>query len=276
MKRSLFSVSLIIVAANSFAQIKMPPPAPLQTIRQEFGPGTIELVYSRPTIKDRRVFGDLVPFDKLWRTGANAATTLSFSMPVEIGGKTVDSGSYALYTEPHEDFWEIMLNRSVKNWGTEGYKESADIVHLRVPVKFTKPKLETFTMQIVNISPEVCTLELAWENTMVSFPIRSKAREQLRHDIEAGLASDNKPYWEAAQFYFEYDRNDPKALENVKSAVAANPKAYHMWLYRAKIELEMGDKAAARASSEQSLKLAREAKDNEYVEMNEALQRKLK
>lgn len=277
MKRIFFIGGMILaVAAASHAQVKMPPPAPSQVITQEFALGTIELSYSRPTLKAKNIFGDLVPYNKLWRTGANGATIITFSDAVEIGGKKIDAGAYALYSIPREDSWEIILNKGIKNWGTAGYKESEDLVHFSVLTKNIRSVVETLTMQFANITAETCELQITWGYTTVAIPIKAKIKERLRNDIERAMATDTKPYWSAAQFYYEYELNYTKALENIKAAVAANPKACYMWLYKAKIEKDMGDKTAAMASSQRSLQLAREAKDEDYVIMNEDLQKKLK
>ena len=238
--------------------------------------GSIELTYSRPGAKGRVVFGDLVPYGKLWRTGANAATRLVFTNPVEIGGKKLDSGTYVLYTIPAEESWEVIINKGIKNGGTDGYKESEDVVRFKVPSIKTKTKVESFTMQFSNIKPESCDLELMWEKKAISIPITTSITEKVKAQIEAAMLTDKKPYWQAAQFYFEYDKNLPKALENINKSVEENPKAFYMFLYKAKIEKEMGNNTAALESSKTSLALAKEAKNDDYVRMNEKLQKELK
>src|SRR4051812_36059567 len=112
MKQTLLILT-VFFASFANAQVKMPAPSPTQTIKQDFATGTIELTYSRPAAKGRKIFGDLVPFNKLWRTGANAATIIKFSEPVDINGKHLDSGSYALYTMPGVDTWDIILNKGI-------------------------------------------------------------------------------------------------------------------------------------------------------------------
>ena len=276
MKKFLLICGIIFVTSASDAQVKMPPPAPLQTITQEFGLGSIELSYSRPTLKAKKIFGDAVPYNKIWRTGANAATIIKFTEAAEIGGKKIEAGAYALYSIPHEDTWEIILNRGIKNWGMAGYKESEDVIHFTVLTRNIKSFAETLTMQFADLTAENCELQISWEHTMVAIPIKVRIKERIKSDIEQAMTTDIKPYWSAAQFYNEYELNYTKALENIKAAVAANPKAYYMWLYKAKIEKDMGDKPAAMASSQRSLQLAREAKDEDYVLMNEELQKKLK
>ncbi len=260
----------------SSAQVKMPAPSPTQTVKQDFAIGNIELIYSRPVAKGRKIFGDLVPFNALWRTGANAATRIVFSDPVEIGGKKLDSGTYVLYTIPGIDWWEVIVNKGLNNWGIDGYKETEDVVRFKVPPMKTKPRLESFTMVFSDVKPETCSLEIKWDRTTVSIPIVANIRNKIRSQIEAAMQGDKKPYWQAAQFYYEYDKQLPKALENVTKAIEANDKAFWMWIYKAKIQQEMGDKEGAMASSKKSLDLATEAKNNDYIKMNKDLLKSLK
>ncbi|MEJ7611410.1 MAG: DUF2911 domain-containing protein [Ferruginibacter sp.] len=276
MKKLFLALCMFSAATVTTAQVKMPAPSPGQTIKQEFGLGSVEVMYSRPSIKGRKIFGDLVPYNKLWRTGANSSSHIKFTDAVEMGGKRIDTGTYALYTIPGEDMWEIIINKGTDNWGIDGYKESEDVVRFKVPSKKIKPALESFTMQFANITPENCELHIMWDKTAVAVPIKSVIKDRIRADIEKAMLGEKKPYWNAAQFYFEYDKNNAKALENVTAATAAQPKAFWMWLYKAKIEKEMGNKEAAMASSKTSIELARAAKNDDYVKMNEDLQKKLK
>lgn len=278
MKKLILAVLVITTFCinNSYGQVKMPAPSPTQTIKQDFGIGTIELTYSRPSAKGRKVFGDLVPDGKLWRTGANTATRICFSDPVEVGGKKLDSGTYVLYTIPNQDSWEVILNKGLKNSGVDGYKESEDVARFKTESIKTKSAVETFTIQFSDITAESCNLQLMWENKIVNIPIKTDIKVKVKAQIEAAMLTDNKPYWQAAQFYNEYDKNLPKALENVNKAIEANQKAFWMYLYKARIQKEMGDKAGALVSSNTSLTLAKEANNNDYVRMNEKLQKELK
>lgn len=274
--KKLFIAACIIIAANAQAQFKVPAPSPTQTIKQDFALGNIEVIYSRPSAKGRVVFGDLVPYGKLWRTGANNATVIRFNDPVQINGKKIDTGSYALYTIPGIDTWEIILNKGYTNSGITNYKESDDVARFKVtPMKIKNP-LENFTIQFSDIKPESCTLQLMWQKTGVEIPITALIKDRMRTLLEQALLSDKKPYFAAAQFYNEYDNNQRKALENIDNAVKENPKAYYMWLYKAKIENAMGNKAAAKKSSQTSLALATEQKNDDYIKMNQELLKKLK
>lgn len=258
------------------AQVKMPAPSPTQTVKQDFGIGTIILTYSRPSIKGRKIFGDLVPFNKLWRTGANAATRIFFSDPVEIGGKKIDSGTYVLYTIPGIDTWDVILNKGLDNWGIDGYKETEDVVRFKADAAKMKNKLETFTIDFSDITPEICSMNIRWEKTFISIPIVTNFKDKVRAQIETAMKTDKKPYWQAAQFYNEYDKNLPLALDNVTKAIDENKEAFWMWIYKAKIQKDMGDKAGAMESSKRSMELAAAAKNDDYVKMNKDLQKTLK
>ncbi len=276
MQKKFFTAAAFCLSALvAGAQVKMPAPSGTQTIKQDFGLGTIELTYSRPNAKGRKVYGDLVPFGKLWRTGANAATRIKFTEPVEMGGKKIDSGTYVLYTIPDAESWEIILNKGLDNWGVDGYKESQDVCRFRVTPMKMKTKMESFTMQLADIKPESCELHIMWEKTAVSVPITTNIKDKVRAQIEAAMLTDKKPYWPAAQFYNEYDMNKAKALEYCTKAAEASPKAFWIWLYKARIQKDMGDKAGAKESAGKSLELAREAKNDDYVKMNEELLKKL-
>ncbi|MEO8712831.1 MAG: DUF2911 domain-containing protein, partial [Parafilimonas sp.] len=170
MKKLLFSVVTLLSCNFLFAQVQFPQLSPTASITQNFGIGQIALVYSRPSIKGRTVFmdnSDLAPLGKLWRTGANAATRITFTDKVNFAGKDIDTGSYALYTIPGQTEWEIILNKGVNNSGTTGYKESDDVIRVKVSAdNSTDLDVETFTMEFLNIKPESCDLDLIWGNTI--------------------------------------------------------------------------------------------------------------
>ncbi|MEO6489265.1 MAG: DUF2911 domain-containing protein [Ferruginibacter sp.] len=276
MKRSLLALVLAGSYLVSTGQVKMPQPSPTQSLKQDFGMGSIELTYSRPSAKERKIFGELVPYNKLWRTGANSATIIKFSDPVEIKGKKIDTGSYALYTVPGPETWDVILNKGVSNWGVDGYSETADVVRFSVPSMKMINTIETFTMQFADIKPESISLQILWDKTAVDIPITTNIKDKIKAQIDKAMLTDKKPYWQAAQFYNEYEKNSAKALENATKATDENPKAFWIWLYKAKIQKEMGDKQGALASAKKSLELATEQKNDDYVKMNEELIKKLK
>ena len=156
----LAAVLLSCISISGIAQVRMPAPSPTQTIKQEFAIGSVELTYSRPSAKGRKIYGDLVPYNKIWRTGANAATKIVLKDALEIGGKKIDTGTYVLYTIPGIDSWEIIINKGLKNWGTDGYKETEDVARFKVEPMKMKTKMETFTMNFSDIGPENCLLNI--------------------------------------------------------------------------------------------------------------------
>jgi len=276
MKKMTIAIASCFFAVTAISQVKMPQPSPLQTIKQEFALGSIEVKYSRPAAKGRKVFGDLVRMNQLWRTGANGATIVRFTDAVEINGKKVDTGSYALYTIPGNESWEIILNKGISNWGVDGYKVSDDVLRFKVTPMNVKNKVESFTIQFADIKPETCEMHIIWEKTAVAIPIKATIKSRIQAQLEDALKGDKKPYWQAAQFYNEYDNNPSKALTYANEAVKENPKAFWIWLYKAKLEKTLGDKTAAMASSKTSMQLATEAKNADYEKMNKDLQKTLK
>lgn len=268
--------SLLTTSVNS--QVNMPQPSPTQTISQDFGMGKIELTYSRPSIKGRKLFGensDLAPTGKVWRTGANAATKIKFTDIVTIGGKTLDTGSYVIYTIPNKGQWEVIINKGTSNWGTDGYKESDDVVHTKVLAKSLYDFTETFTMQFANVKYESCDLQLTWGYTTVNIPITTSIKDRLRKQIEEALKGEKKPYSQAANFYNEWDKNYPKALENIKLAIAANPKGFWLYMTQARIQKEIGDKDGAKMSANKTIEIATAEKNDDYVKMAKELLEKL-
>ena len=271
-------LSCAIFTISGFTQVKMPAPSPAQSIKQDFGLSSIELTYSRPGLKGRKVFGNIVPYDSLWRTGANAATKITFNDPVEILGHKVEAGSYAIYTIPHKNGeWTLILNKGSNNSGVSGYKETEDVFREKIKTNKIAPKVETFTIQFKDIARDNCVLSLMWDNVALNVPIKQNVNDKIRAQLESALSSDKKPYWQAAQFYNEYDNNKSKALEMINAAFAQTDKpAFYMVYYKAKIQKEMGDKKGAMATAQQSLQLSKEANSSDYVSLNEKLIKELK
>jgi len=269
MKNLFFASALAIAATSIQAQVRMPQPSPTQTISQEFGMGKIELSYSRPTIKGRSILkekSDLAPLNQMWRLGANAATKVKFTDFVSINGNKLDTGSYVLYAIPGAKEWEIVVNKGLTNWGTDGYKKEQDVARFKVPtIKIPGAPVESFTMQIANVKAESCELHIMWANTAVSIPVTTDIKDKLRMQIETALASEKKPFYQAATFYYEWDKNNTKALENISKAIEANPKGFWMYLLKAKIEKDLGKNEDAVTSAKKCAEIAAEAKNDDYV-----------
>jgi tetratricopeptide (TPR) repeat protein len=248
----------------------MPAPSPSQNIKQDFGMSSVELIYSRPAMKGRKVFGDLVPWNKVWRTGANNATRLKFNDDVMIGGQALKAGEYALYTIPAENEWEIIINKGSANWGTN-YKMEDDVFRVKVkPVKLNEA-VETFTMQFANVKPTSTDLQIMWDRTAVSVPITTDIDKKIMAQINDAMNKDSRPYFQSAMYYMETGKDLNQAVIWFDKGIELNPKAFWMYHQKANALAKQGKKAEARAVATRSIELAREAKNDDYVALNEKL-----
>ncbi len=275
MKKILLSVMIISALLNVNAQIKTPAQSPVQTIKQDFGISSIELVYSRPGIKGRKVFGDLVPWNKVWRTGANSATRIKFNDDVTFGGKALKAGEYAIYTVPNENEWEIIINKGAANWGTE-YKQEDDVFRVKVkPLKLDQ-SLETFTMQFANVKPTSTELHIMWDKTAIAVPITTDIDTKIMGQIKNAMTKDSRPYYQSAMYYLENGKDLNQAITWLDKGIEQNPKAYYMYYQKANALAKLGKKGEAKTIAQKSMEMAREQKNEDYVRLNEKLLADLK
>lgn len=254
------------------AQLKVPAPSPLQTIKQAFGLSDLSIEYSRPSAKGRTIFGDVVPFGKVWRTGANSSTKITFGDNVKLEGKDVAAGTYALYTIPNKDKWEILIYKDLTLGGNvNDYKNENELLRFTVTSKTTNDKKETFTIDIADLTATSANIELLWENTKVSFNVTTDIDSKIMKNIESSVINDNRPYFQAASYYYDNNKDLNKAGEWIDKAIASNPKAFWMFMLKAKIQAKQGDKKGATATAEQVITLAKEAKNDDYVDMAQKL-----
>jgi len=278
----IFFAACLLISSTTFAQVDFPNPSPAQTIKQNFGMSAIEISYSRPGVKGRKIIGHNEPYGKVWRTGANAPTKVRFFSPVEIKGNKIDSGTYVLYTIPVEKGdWTVIINKGVKNWGSDQYKQEEDVARITVTPERKRKPVETFTIQVDNVKPESCDISVAWEDWMISIPVTTSVKEILRKQVEADLQKATPGYYVAAQFYYEYDNNKEKALEMIDKAIAANEaagrKPYWQYYYKAKILKDLGKKSEAVEQAKLSATYAREQGNrNNYVQQSEDLIKTIK
>jgi hypothetical protein len=264
-----------VFATALFAQtpkVDFPAPSPACTIRQRVGLTDIEVVYSRPGVKGRPIFGGLVPYGEVWRTGANQATKLTFSTPVKLNGASVPAGTYALFTIPGETEWTIIVNKTSSQNGAFQYDEKADLVRVKAAPMEIAEHVETFTIAIDDIRDESATLYLLWDKTLVPLKIETELTSKLVPQIEAVMAApgDKKPYYQAAMFYYDHGQDLQKASKWIDAAIAEREAHYIVHL-KAKILARLGNKEGAIAAAKRSTELAIKAKDNGYVKLNEDL-----
>lgn len=271
-KAVLFLAFGMLSLGAAAQKITVPAPSPLQTVTQKFGLGDVTIEYSRPAVKGRKIFGDVVPYGKIWRTGANATTKLTFTDEVKLEGNTVKPGTYGLYTIPNKDSWEIMLYKDLTLNGNVGdYKTENEVLRFKVKAMNIPMKMETFMINIGDISATEAKLTLLWENTVVAIKMTTDIDARVMESIDASMKSDKPEYFRAAGYYFDNGKDLKKALEWATKATEENPKAFYMFNLKARIEYKMGDKAAGKASAEKSIALAKEAKNDDYVALGEKL-----
>lgn len=249
-------------------KLEFPAPSPACTLKQRVGLTDIEVAYSRPGMKDREIFGSLVPYGKVWRTGANAATKITFSTDVKLNGTDVPAGAYALYTIPGESEWTIILNKGVGKSGTQ-YDPKEDVVRFKATSIDLPLTLETFTIEFNRIRDDSAVLNLIWDRTVVPINLELDVTGKLVPQIEAVMASDakSKPYYQAAMFYYDHGQDLHKAREWVDAAIAQREAHYIVYL-KAEILARLGDKPGAIAAAKRSTELALKANDPGYVKMN--------
>ena len=274
MRNFVFILASLIASYFSQAQIKTPQPSPKSTLTQVVGLTDVTIEYSRPSVKGRAIYGDLVPLGKLWRTGANANTMVSFSEDVTIDGNTLKKGKYALYTIPKVDKWEIIFYMDYDNWGTpEKWDDTKVALKTTVPTLMLSEAIESFTIDINNLTNDSATLDIIWEKNKVSLkflvPTQKMAMANIDKALSGPTASD---YFSAAQYYYQSNADMNKALEYVNKAIAMSEpgKDVPFWQLRVKslIQAKLNDKKGAIETAKLSLEGAKKAKNDDYIKMN--------
>jgi hypothetical protein len=251
--------------------IKTPPPSTPQYVKQDFGLSAIELSYSRPDMRGRKIFGDLVPYDKVWRTGANQATTLTFGDAVTIGGTTIPAGKYGLLTIPGPDQWTVIITHQLDVTNPAAYKQDQDVVRIPVKAQQLPFPLETFTILFANVTANSCDLQMIWDNVFVDVPITTDIDTRIMKQIDNVMNKDSRPYYTAAFYYLENGKDLNKALEWFDKAIEQDPAAYFVVYQKARCLAKLGKKQDAVATAKRSIELAKKANNADYVALNEKL-----
>lgn len=273
MKKIFFAAIAVFALFIADAQLKTPAPSPTQTIKQDFGLSNVELSYSRPGVKGRKIFGDLVPFGKVWRTGANNATTLTFGDAVTIGGTKIPAGKYGLLTIPDSKSWIIIISKQTDVTSPGDYKQDQDMVRVEANTMNMGVSMESFTMQFANVKPSSCDLLMMWDKTVVSLPITTDVETKVMAQIDQLINKDNRPYFGAAMYYMDNGKDLNQALAWFDKAVEVQPTAYWIHHQRANCLAKLGKKEDAKMAAEKSKSLAAAAKppNDDYVKLNEKL-----
>jgi len=274
MKKIILSLFVATFAFSATAQIKTPAPSPSQKIEQTVGLTEVTLEYSRPSMKGRTIFGGLEDFGKVWRTGANANTKLTFSTDFMIEGKTIKAGTYAIYTIPGEKTWDIMLYTDATNWGNPAKWDETKVAAKVTVDSFELPmNIETFTMTFDDLTNTSAALAIMWENTMVSLPFEVPTDAMVSKQIDNLMAGPSaQDMYASAVYYLEADKDIKQAQTWIDKAIELTSDAPKYWMLRQQslIHAKAGNTKGAIAAAKASLEYAEKAKNAGYVKMNKA------
>ncbi len=273
MKKVVLTAVFSVVSIVASAQVKTPAASPRANFEQTVGLTDVEIDYSRPSAKGRTIFGDLVPFGKMWRTGANQNSMITFSDDVTVGGKTLKKGKYALFVTPKADNWEVIFYTDTENWGTpEKFEESKVAARVNVKPESLNRHVETFTISLNNVDNDFAHLEFAWEKTVAAVKFEVPTQKTAMANIEKVLAGPSAgDYFASAQYFFQSNGDINKALEYVNKATEMTAaKGTPFWYNRLKsqIQAKAGDKKGAIETAKLSLEAAEKAGNADYVKMN--------
>jgi len=271
MRKIILFTLILLMTIGINAQIKTPKASTSQKINQTVGLTDIALEYSRPSMKGRVIFGNLVPYKKIWRTGANANTIITFSEAVTIGGTKVKAGTYAIFTKPNVESWEVYFYSDATNWGSpEEWDKTKIVATVKAKVLAMPMKIETFTITFDDITNDSTNLGLLWENVYVAIPIKVPTDTTVSGNIEKVMNGPSAgDYYTAAVYYLNTNKDIYKAKNWIDKAVEMNEKPA-FWYYRQQslIYAKSGDKEGAIKAAQTSLKLATDAKNDDYIKMN--------
>ncbi|GCC50363.1 DUF2911 domain-containing protein [Chryseotalea sanaruensis] len=273
---AIIHLLVLLLAAGSLvqAQIVLPDLSPFSTITQKIGFNEVRIEYSRPSVRGRVIFGELVPYNKIWRSGANQSTKMFIREELTIQDQyKLVPGTYAIYTIPGKEEWTIIFNRDAWLWGNFAYNEGSDAIRIKVKPQQLKEQVETFTIDFANVCSSCAEVELKWDYTKVSFRISSSIDDKVMEDIkkfttnpEGRIAGE---YYLSAKYYLDTDRDLKQAMEWIDKALKLAPGAYWMTHTKAEIYAKMGNYREAIETAQLSIKEAREKNDEDYVRINE-------
>ena len=270
LKKLLMLLTIVGVTSAINAQIKTPQPSPAAKMEQVVGLTDVTIEYSRPSMNGRTIFGNLVPFGEVWRTGANANTKITFSNDVTIDGKELKKGTYAIYTIPNATSWEVIFYNDATNWGNpEKWDESKVALKTTATVQQLPMKVESFTLMLNDLKNDYAELAILWENSYVGVKFGVPTDKATMKSIETALAGPTKnDYFQAATYYHTTGKDLKQALEWMKKATVGDDPAFWYLRRMSLIQADLGDKAGAIATAKRSMAAAEKAGNADYVKMN--------
>ncbi len=253
-------------------KLQTPAPSPRATLTQDVGVMEVSVSYSRPGVKGREIFGGLVPYGELWRTGANASTTLKFTDDVTLNGNPVPAGEYALFTIPETNEWEIIISRNI-GWGTNDYKKEDDVTRFKVKSETLTKPVERFTISLDDITDNSAMFALTWDRTKVAFKMETdtdgRVMKQIDEIMQNSPADDAGVYSAAARYYFDTGKDLKKALAWINKSIEIKGDAYWNVRLKSQIQAGLGDYSGAIVTARESMKQAEAAGNSQYVKYNQ-------
>ncbi len=274
MKKIILLLAFMIANFVIEAQVKTPAPSPKATLDQVVGLTNVNIEYSRPSAKGRNVFGDLVPYGKLWRTGANKNTVISFSDDVLIDGKTLKKGKYAIFTTPKADIWEVIFYTDTENWGTpEKFDDTQIAMRINATPENLNRKVETFTINIGALDNDSANIEISWEKTLIAVKFEVPTKKAALASIDKTLAGPTaSDYFSAGQYFNQSNGDLNKALDYINKAISMvkSGEAIPFWYQRQKslVQAKLKDLKGAIETAKLSLAGALKENNQDYVKMN--------
>ncbi|MDJ1491760.1 DUF2911 domain-containing protein [Cytophagaceae bacterium DM2B3-1] len=275
MRKLVFStlVCCWIALTSIQAQIATPQPSPGASISQRVGLVDVKVDYSRPSLRGRKLFGEVREYGKIWRTGANQATKITFSDDVTLNGSKVPAGEYALLSIPTAKEWTIILSKDLKTT-EQSYKQENDVVRFTAKPVSLPAKVETFTIDFSDLTTNGGNLNICWENVKTSIKIETDVDKKVMAQIKEKVIDNPTPaagdLFAAAVYYLDNNRDLPQALTWMNKATETNPQFWQLH-QKAKLQAKLKDYKGATETAKKSIELAKAASNNDYVKMNEKL-----
>ncbi len=275
MKKVVYTLLLfcLLIGSSLYAQISTPQPSPGASVSQRVGLADVKVEYSRPSLKGRKLFGEVREYGKIWRTGANQATKITFSDDVTLNGNKVAAGEYALLSIPTQAEWTIILNKDLKVT-EQNYKAENDVIRFTVKPSTLPVKFETFTIDFSDLGTTTANLNIYWEKVKatvkVEHDIDKKVMAQIKEKVIDNASPTSGELYAAAVYYLDNNRDLNQALTWMNKATEKEPQFWQLH-QKAKLQAKLKDYKGAEATAKQSIELAKTANNSDYVKMNEKL-----
>ena len=257
-------------------KIEFPAASQHSVVKQRVGLTDVEVDYSRPNKNGREIFGGLVPYGKLWRTGANAVTRIKFSKPVTLGGKEIPAGEYALFTIPTADEWTVIVSKDAKVQSAADYKQDNDAARITAKPEAIPNMIETFTIGLGDVKGASATLNFFWDKTRVPVMLTTHDVEEVSKQLETAVSAktslDPRTAYQAAAFYYDNNKDMNQAAKWIDQALEKNPDAYFMHYKKAQIQAKLGNKKEAVASAQKAIDILKKDKAPDQSAINNAQQ----